>query len=144
RGRRVEARDGELHAAAVLQLDDRLHAALAERRGADDDRAAVVLERAGDDLAGAGGAAVDEDHDRIVRLGVLGVGALDLGVAAAAALGGDDDAVEEEPVGDLHRLLEEAAGVVAQIENQALEPPAGLQTKIIERLLQIDVGAILE
>ena len=37
---------------------EQLHRALAERRLADDQRAVVVLERAGDDLAGAGAAAV--------------------------------------------------------------------------------------
>src|SRR4051812_7481282 len=93
--RSVVAGDGELHAASVLELDDGLHAALAERGRSDHHRARVILQGARYDLAGASRAAVDEKHDRIVRLGVLGVGPLDFGMAPAPALGGDDDAVEE-------------------------------------------------
>ena len=43
--------------------------------------------------------------------------------AQRAALGGHDRAVGDEDAGDDHRLLEEAAAVVAQIEDDALRAP---------------------
>ena len=104
----------------------------------------MVLQRAGDDLARAGGAPVDQHDHRVAGLGILRVRALHLGVAAAAALGGDDHTLVEEAVGDLHRLLEQPAGIVAQVQHQAAELAASLVAQGIERPLEIDVGAILE
>ena len=118
-----------------------LHAALAERRLADDHGAVVVLERAGDDLAGARRGAVDQDHDRVVGLGAVARRALLL-AALGAADGGDDRAALQELVGDLRRLLEQAAGVAAQVEHQALERASFLQ--LGERLVQLVARARLE
>ena len=65
-GREVLA-GGDVQRAAVGELEDLLEDALAERLGADDLRAVAVLQRAGDDLGGRGGVAVDEHRHR--RLG---------------------------------------------------------------------------
>ena len=51
---------GDVQRAAVGELEDLLEDALAERLGADDLRAVAVLQRAGDDLRGRGGVAVDQ------------------------------------------------------------------------------------
>ena len=59
--------DRELERAAVLELDPLLDGALAERRLADERRPMPVLERAGDDLARRGAAAVDQDDDARCR-----------------------------------------------------------------------------
>ena len=47
-----------------------LHRALAERARADDGRALVVLQRAGDDLGGRGRSAVDE-HDDLLAVSLV-------------------------------------------------------------------------
>ena len=65
--------------------------------------------------------AVHEQRDRVVRLGAVGVRDLLLAPLARVADGGDDGAVGEELVGDARRLIEQAAGVAAQIEDEALE-----------------------
>jgi hypothetical protein len=48
--RRVPLAGGELDGVAAVEPVDGLHEALAERGRADDDRAVMVLQRAGDDL----------------------------------------------------------------------------------------------
>ena len=60
-----------------------------------------------------------------------------------AAVGVDDQAGVEEDVGDLDGLREEPAGVVAQVEHQALQP-AGVLVERVQRLLDVVVGALLE
>ncbi len=59
---RQHAAPGDEQLAAVGQLADRLHQALAQRRAADHHGAALSGQRAGHDLGGAGRAAVDQ-HD---------------------------------------------------------------------------------
>ena len=115
--------------------EDELHAALAERRLADDDGAVVVLERAGDDLARARARAVDEHRERVVRLGALAVRDLLFAPLARVADGGDDGPVVDELVGDLGRLIEQAARVAAQVEHEALELAALLH--VGERGLEV-------
>ena len=99
--------------------------------------AVVVLQRAGDDLAGRGRAFVDE-HDQRHLLHGLGQAAQRIGAAAALvvlgrrlegrlrvghlAVGGDDDRiVRQERRRDRDRAFEQAARVVAQVEHQALQ-----------------------
>ena len=67
--------DGEVEEAAVRERLDLLHEALAERARADHRGAIAVAQRAGDDLGGAGAAAVHEhDHrDVLVDRVALGV-----------------------------------------------------------------------
>ena len=92
---------------------------------AHDERAAVVLQRAGDDLGRRGAAGVDQDDDRqaVRHVARLGVEAFDV-VLVAAALG-DDLAALEEGVADLDRLVEQAAGVGAQVDDIAQRLAAG-------------------
>ena len=64
---------------------------------------------------------------RVGVVAVVRVGALLLAQLVGQADGGDDGALDEEEVGDLDRLLEQAAGVAAQVEHQALQAAAGLR-----------------
>ena len=81
-GREVLA-DGEVQRAAVGQRLDLLEDALAVGVGADDLGAAVVLERAGDDLGRRGGAAVDQHDHRDLGRDRAALGHVDLpGLAA--------------------------------------------------------------
>src|SRR5437763_19608 len=74
--------------------------------------AAVVLQRRRQNLAGAGAAAVDEDHGRVL-LGrqhqrALLVRVVDF-ILVVAPLGADDAALLQKQVGDLDRGLQQAA-----------------------------------
>ena len=121
--RRVPARGRELERHAFAQREERLHQPLAEGGRADHHRAVVVLERAGDDLRGAGGALVDQHDDRQVGPRLARVVEELLGRAAGAAAGGDDLLLGiEEEVGDLDALVEQAARVVPQVEDERLHP----------------------
>ena len=142
-GRRVVARRGQAKGAVVAHRDDGLHRAFAEAAGAEDDGAAMVLQRAGDDLARRGGAAVDQHDQRQAagHVGAAGVPALALvGVAGA---GGDDLAVGDEVVADVDSGIEQAAGVVAQVEDEALEVVV-LGFQLLDRLLQLRLALFVE
>ena len=123
-------------AVSARELAHRLHRALAEGLRAHDGGALVVLQRAGDDLAGRGRAFVDE-HDQRHLLQRLGQAPQRVGAAAAQvvlgrglegllrigdlAVGRDDHRVgRQERRRDRDRALEQAARVVAQVEHQAL------------------------
>ena len=61
-----------------------------------------------------------------------------------AALGTDDGAVIEEVIGDLHRRIEHAAGIVAQIDDEALESPGARVLELGHGLLQLGGGGVGE
>ena len=84
-------------------------------------RAAMVLQRAGDDLRRRGRAAVQEHDDRLAVDQIAGAGAEALHLVGMAAAGGDDLAPVEEGVGDEHRLVEQPARIAAQVEHEALQ-----------------------
>ena len=140
--RREVLRDGELErpAVVVVAIQD-LDRALAERALADDQRAVVVLERAGDDLAGRGAAAVLQHDHRVVRLGAFGARQLALGLLRIVRRRGHDRAARQEDVGDAHRLLQQAARVVAQVEHDALQV---LLVQLGQRRLDVVAGVALE
>src|SRR5690606_26132107 len=93
-----------------------------------------------------GGPRVDEDDHRRVRMRRRAAALLDARAAAIAPPGGDDgETVVEEPAGNGHRLLEQSAGVVAQIEDDALERRvAQLRLQPLQLPPELGVGAILE
>ena len=126
------------------QRHDGLHRALAERLGAHHDRAIVILQRAGHDLRRRGRAAVDQHDHRAAstRSPRRRVEALD--AVGAAAAGRHDLAAVEEDVGDRDRLLEQAAGVVAQVEHHALEAWPELGRQLVDRVAQAGLGLLVE
>src|SRR5262249_55415672 len=80
-GRREVARRGEpQRAVAGAERNDGLHRALAERAGADNGRALVILQRASHDLGGRSRAAVDQHDDRLPLGQVAGAGVEALGL----------------------------------------------------------------
>src|ERR1051326_1445163 len=130
--RRVVARRRQAEGRAVVERQDRLHGPLAERRRAEDQRALVVLERARDDLRGARAAAVHEHDHREVGPRPRLVREVLLLLVLEATVGVDDQARVEEQVRDLHRLGEETARIVAQVEDETLEA-AGLLVELLQR-----------
>jgi hypothetical protein len=120
--RREVARRGQLQGAVgpAAQRDHGLHRALAEAGHADQLGAMAVLQGAGDDLGRRGRAGlISTTMGRpFSRSPGLGVVALD--VARIAAALADHLAAVEEQVRDAHGLVEQAAGIVAQVEDQPL------------------------
>ena len=119
-------RRGQPDRAVPGERNDGLDRSLAERARAHDDGAAMVLQRAGDDLGRRGRPAVDQDDDGkpvgdVARLGVEA-----LGLVGPARPRRDHLAAIEEGVRHLDRLIEQPARVVAEIENQALDVVADL------------------
>ena len=61
-----------------------------------------------------------------------------------AALGQHDCALIQECVGHRDRLIEQAARIVAQVDDVALELRTDLLLQILDRLLQIGRGLLVE
>jgi hypothetical protein len=111
-----------------------LDRALAVRPHADERGAAVVLERAGDDLGRARAALVHEDDQRVARTG-RALGGMELlaeGEVRVRALPVDDELVaREEDVGHLARGLEPAPGVPAEVEDEAADALVALEASAL-------------
>src|SRR6185312_16180070 len=133
RWREVERR-GQADRAAAGHLHDGLHRTLTERAGAEDDGTAMVLQSAGHDLRGRGRAAVHQHHDRQAAGDVARLGVPALHVLRLARLDRDDLALVEEGVDHGNRLVEQAARVVAQVEDVALELGPGLLLDLLDRV----------
>src|SRR5579872_603315 len=121
-GWRVVTRRGQPQCAILAERDDRLHRALAEGARADQRRALMILQGAGDDFGGRGGAAVNQ-HDHRLAMREIGAGprAVALRLFDVAPARRDDLAAIDESIDDFDRLIEQAAWIVAQIENVAFE-----------------------
>ena len=105
------------------QVEQALHRAFAVRRVvADDQAAAVVLNRAGENLAGAG-AELAGQHD---QRAVPGHAALQVVVVLHAAVGVlhlHDRAFVDEQARQVDRLGQRAAAVAAQVEHDGVDAP---------------------
>ena len=109
---------GKLEACfAVGERDHLLHDALAKGGGTHDGGALMILQAAGENFAGGGGAAVDQQHQgNIVR---AGAGIARIGVILRAGLGIHYQLLIQEAIGHADRIVHPTAGVVAQIQDQA-------------------------
>src|SRR5713101_5357924 len=140
---------GQSQARAVGERADGLHRALAEALRAQDDRAAPVLEGAGHDLGGRGTALVDEDNDGKVAPGALAAGLEAHVLVADAAFRVDDELARiEELLGHLDRGSQEPPGVIAEIEDEALDllalvvllqSPLDILARLLLELAEADV-----
>jgi hypothetical protein len=112
----------------------RLHRAFAERAGADEGRALLILQRAGDDFRRPGRTAVDQEdnqltHGQVTRPGVEALRLL--GVAAACR---DNLALVQEGIRDRNRLIE-YCGLVASQNVAAYRTDAGRRTRVRCRMV---------
>ena len=126
-GGRVVARRGQPDGAVAGDRHHGLHAALAEGLHAEDDR------RGGGPAARRRRSREAEAEPPLISTTSgspsamsPGLGVPALRVLGAPGAGGDDLALVEEVVRDLHRLVEQPARVVAQVEHEALQVAAGL------------------
>src|SRR5262249_33569159 len=117
--RRIPFARGELEVVAAVERVDGLYEPLAERRRAEDERAIVILERAGDDLGGRRRAAVEEHDERNLAIEMPALRAFDRGRTHARAHAQDFLAGLEEQARSLERLVDDAAAVVAHVEHEA-------------------------
>ena len=122
-GRGIVARRGETYLTAVGEGHHALDETLAERAATDECAAVPILDGAGDDFGGRGGAFVDEDDEGVWVFAVGAEVAAAVGVevlvgSATAFLIDDELAAVEEFVGEVAGDVEEAAGVAAEVENK--------------------------
>ncbi|MCW0462846.1 hypothetical protein NB717_003914 [Xanthomonas sacchari] len=140
----VVPRRGQLDRVAVVQRQHGLHRALAEGAAADDARALVVAQRAGQHFRGAGRTGIHQHHHRRAVEQVAG-GGVELGIADRdAPAGADDGALVEHVVGHLHRRGQQAARIAAQVQHQAAQLAAGLRLQLLQLLVEIGAGVGLE
>ena len=104
----------------------------------------MILQRARHDLGRRGRAAVDQDDDRLVLGEVAGARIEPLGFFGIAAARRYDLALFQERIGHRDGLIEQPAGIVAQVDDEALELVAGLGGEIGDRLLQALGGLLVE
>src|SRR3546814_5280570 len=99
------------------------------------DGAAVFLQRARHDLRRRGRAPIDQHDDRQAVGQIAGCGVEALRVVGRAAARGNDLALVYEGVRYLDRLIEQATGVVAQVEHVAAQLAADFGLDRLDRLL---------
>ena len=116
----VVAGDGEFEAIFFADGDHHLYRSLAEGLLPDEDRPAGVLECAADDFAGTGTSAVDEGDDRGGGIGTLRVGIVFVVVLRVASLLAHEGAFGDKHIEEAGGLVEETAGVVAQVKDDPL------------------------
>ena len=122
----MEARPGQCQFALVRQAQHRLHRSLAEGIGADHDGLAAVLQGCRHDLRSRGRIPIDQNDDRQLADQVVAPGLEVLMALGMAAVGRDDPAVRDEEVGDRHGLIQQTAGIVAQVDDEAAQVLADL------------------
>ena len=105
----------------------------------------MILQRAGDDFGCRSRAAIDQHNERLVFCQVAGACIETLSVFGIAATGGYDLALLQESIRHRDRLIEQAARIVAQVENITLELVVGdLRADIGDRLLQPFGGLLIK
>ena len=105
----------------IFHLEHRLHRAFAvSGTVADDDGAAVILERTGEDLRG-GGAEAGRQHGERSIVGDRGICLAVDGGAAERILDLHDRALPDEEAGEFDGFGEQAATVAAQVDDERLD-----------------------
>ena len=116
--RRIELGGGQFEAGGSRpEREDALHGAFAVGPSADDGGTVVVLKRTGQDFAGTGTVAVNQDIDRQSPPGRAACRqrlCLPLGSPAS----GNDQSLVDEPLGDLDGHVEQTTGVAPEVEHQ--------------------------
>ncbi len=111
---------GKREAGVLGDMEFGLDEALTEGGFAGDQGVVVILQCADDDLGGGGGTAIDQDNDGVLGALLAVGGAVYLVRERATALADDDLALLEELVGHVDGFGQQAAGVAAEVEDEAL------------------------
>ena len=118
---RVVARRGQSQSGIFRQRIHGLYESFAEGDFADDQAAVMILNRSGNDFGGGGGRAVDQHHDGIIFAAVAVLRDVALLGGCAAVMGNDQLTPLQEFVRHANAFAEQASGIAAQIEDQALQ-----------------------
>ena len=114
---RVVLCDGNLHSRTVGERHNRLHDALAVGLFADNGRICAVTQCTGEDFGGRCAVLVDKNHQLHLHLAVLCAVVVAFAVLVLQIA---QRPLVKEDVGDALRVVHPAAGIVAQVDNQAL------------------------
>src|SRR5262249_8628129 len=120
--RRMPLAGGQLQVVAALQRVERLHQSLAVARRADDERAVMILQRAGNDLGSRRRTTVYQDDERQVGSEVFSARLRDLVREVASAHAHDVLSLAQKQTRDRKRLVDDAAGISAHVEHDAFGP----------------------
>src|SRR5262249_4579775 len=110
-------RSRHLERPAAVEVEQRLHETLAERGVANDDGSIMVLQRARDDLRSGRRVLIRQNDERNIRSRRLFTRVVHLRLGVSSADARDLLALLEEEIADRERLIEEATGVVPEIED---------------------------
>src|ERR1700733_4459969 len=103
------------------------------------------MQSACDDLGSRGRPAVEQPAERLALGQVAATGGKALGLLGPASPGGDDLTARQKRTGDRYGLIEQAAGIVAQVEHIARQVLLwDLLGDIADRLLQFVAGRFAE
>ena len=130
-------RGGQRQAGVFGQRIYGLHQALAERGLAQDQAAVVILQRAGDDLGRRSREVVDQHHDGIIAPAVAVARLIDFFRRRTAAVRNDHLALLQEFVGHGDALVQQAAGISAQIEHQTFDIVLAQPAQVVPRSLLV-------
>ena len=130
---------GQGQAGVFRQRVDRLHQPFAKRRFSRNQATVVILNRSGDDFGRRGAAAVYQHHQRKFLAAVAVLGMVDLLRRITSVMRDNHLPFAEKLVGDADALAEQAARILPQVKNQAVQIAHGVQ-----RLAHFLVGGFLE
>src|SRR5579862_1531273 len=133
--RRVIARSREVQGAVcpTIQGNDRLYGPFSERGHADDGGPLVILQGAGNDFRSGSRAAIDQNDERLAVRYVSRLRVVSFRVLGPAAACRDNFAALQKIIGNSNRLIENAAAIVAQIDDVALQSRTDLFAKGLHR-----------
>src|SRR5271167_287236 len=130
---------GQRQSGVLRQRIHGLHQALAEGGLAGDQAAIVVLNGAGNNLSRRSRAAVHQHHQRILLAAIAMSRLVNLLRRSASVVGNNDLSLLQELVGHADAFAQQSAGILPQVEDQAVEV-----THLIKRLPQLVLGRLLE
>jgi hypothetical protein len=137
----IEMGRGERQAGVFGERIDGLHQPFAESGFAQYPAAIVILQGAGDNLGGGSRRAVHQHDDGILMPVVAVAGGVSLFRRGAAVVGNDGLPFLQELVGHGDAFVEQAAGVGAQIEDQAVDV---VLAELFQRVLEFLAGGFVE
>src|SRR5882762_10311662 len=101
----------------------------------------MVLYGAGNNFCGGGGVAIDQDDERNIVALIAAHGVVATLSGSASMVRDDQLILVEEHVADGHCFIEQAAGVAAHVENQAIE---GWRIKLLQGVGNFAIGGFVK
>ena len=136
--RRVIARRCQTQGSVAAQRNDGLHGPFSERACAHQSGALVILQSACDNFRGRGRPTIDHDDNRLAIGQITGASGIALALIGIAPAGGDNLTALQKSIRHRNRLIQQTAGIVAQIDHIAFELAVGhFGADLLDGLFQI-------